>query len=482
MNYRKDIKNFVSYLFEADEKDKKVKQPESVLIYSDRFRKVLNDIMNMKTSNISKRLLDLESDKTKLFDFSYIDINPADPEIVTYLQTNRINRFKQENKSEEEYWTSKSRTPQKIGRFIKQLLPSFSDKAVSKFTDKYKVILKEEEESKNFELVDGDDIIFWYNYKNYETENGSLGGSCMSGPEAGRYMNIYRNNPDQCKLLILKNADGTKIKGRALVWKLSTPKDKIFMDRVYSNKQNDEILFTNYAKKEGWLCKDEQKYGETNIIVPGEGSKNLLLEVILDNTDFDLYPYLDTMRYFYPDHKLLRNMTSNKGELGQLYTLTDTEGHYQEYDWDEDMEDPMVYDAYNNEEIPESQAYWCEVDNGYCNRNDVVRLAYNGTWAFPNSKNVVYSEYSKKYYAKKDCVFSNPLNTWIWKNYAVDVYSDKNRTTPPEKTHRFELNKTIGKIGEYYYDIDLVKPVSSKQIPIKDKPGKFKTEYTYEFK
>lgn len=481
-----NIKNFTNYLFEFDDNssskgERKTKQPDLKIIYSDRFKKTLNSIINMKTSNISRRLLDLETDKNKFFDFSYVDIDPTDPENISYLQSNRINRFKLENKPDEEYWNSKSRVKQKIGRFIKQVLPSFSDKSIVKFADKYKVILKEDDEAKNFELVDGDDIIFWYNYKNYETEHGSLGGSCMSGPEAGQYMNIYKNNPEQCKLLILKNKDGDKIKGRALVWKLSKPKDQIFMDRVYTNKQNDEIFFTNYAKKEGWYCKDEQKYGETFISVPGEGSKSMILEVVLDNINFNLYPYLDTMRFFYPDHKLLRNEES-RDDLGSLYTLTDTEGHYQEYEWDDDMEDPMVYDAYNDREIPESQAYWCEVDGAYCHRNDAVRLAYNGTWSFPKSKNVVYSEYSKKSYAKKDCVFSKPLNTWIWKNYAVDVYHDKDRKELPDITHRFELNKTIGKIDDYYYDIDLLKQVNSKQVPVKDKQGKFKTEYTYEFK
>lgn len=486
-NQRREIvKGFLKFLNEASEPsskgEKKSKQPTLKMIYSDNFRKSLNSIMNMKQSNISKRLLELENDD-KFFDFSYIDIDPKEPESITYLQSSRVERFKREEKAEEEYWTSKSRVKQKIGRFIKQVLSSFSDKSIEKFADKFKTIVKEAEESGNFELVEGDDIVFWYNFKNYASDRGTLGGSCMCGGEAGRYFNIYKNNPEQCKMLILKTPEGDKIKGRAIVWKLSEPKDKIFMDRIYTNVTSDELMFINYAKREGWLCKSDQRYGETNISIPGEGSKIITLEVVLDDKNFDLYPYLDTMRYFYPEQSLLRSEKSNK-DLGTLYTLTDTEGHYMEFDeWDdEDYVDPLVHDSYNNREIPESQSVWCETDDGYCHRDDAIRLAYNGTFAFPNSKNVVYSDYSKKNYDKKDCVFSKPLNTWIWNKYAVDVYHDKNKKQAPDTTHRFELDKTIGKIGDTYYDIDLLNKAGSKQVSIKDKPGKFKTEYTYDFK
>jgi len=482
--YRKDIKDFFSYLKEnaspASKGEKKVKQPELKLIYSDNFRKILGEILNIKQSNISKRLLDLEK-SNNLYDISYIDVNKNEPDSITYLQSNRVDRLKKENKPIEEYWTSRLRVSQKLNRFIKQVLPSFSDKSIEKFSNKFKTVINEETESGNFELVDGDDIIFWYNYKNYVSTDGTLGGSCMSDGECGRYFNIYKNNPEQCKLLILKVKDDDKIKGRAIVWKLSTPDGAIFMDRVYTNKESDEIMFTNYAKRQGWIHKKVQKYGETNFSFPTGIKETSVLEVKLDNTDFDLYPYLDTMRYYYPEKSLLRSEKSTEN-LGTLYTLTDTEGRYMEYDdWDDDYEDPLVHDDYNNQDIAESQAVWCDVDNGYCHRDDALRLSYNGSYAFPNSKNIVYSEYSKKYYDKKDCVFSKPLNTWVWNKYAVDVYHDKNRIKSPDIYHRFELNKTIGKVDEYYYDMDLLKITGSKQVPGKIK-GKVKTEYTYEFK
>lgn len=475
-------KDYNSFLNEANDKkvEKKSKEPTLVLIYSDKFRDCLTAIQNMKPSNISKRLLDLEKDKDKLFDFSYIDIT-KDGDSISYLQANRVERFKSENKPESEYWTSKSRVTQKIGRFIKLVAPTFSDKSIELFGNKFKTIVKEEDELVNFELVEGDDIVYWYNYKNYESENGTLGGSCMSGDECGGYFNIYKDNPKQCKLLILKTSDGEKIKGRALVWKLSKPEDKIFMDRVYTNKESDEMLFTNYAKRQGWLYKDEQKYGVTNIVEPGKGSKSMNLEVKLDNVEHEDFPYVDTLRYYYPDEGIMRNYEDRTSDNKKLYTLTDTEGKYQEYGWGDEFEDPMVYDAYNKQEIPESSAVWCETDNAYCSRNDALRLAYNGTFALPNSPNIVLCEYNNKTYNKKDVVFSKPLNSWIWNKYSVDVYHDKDKKQK-DQIHRFELDKTIGKVGDNYYDLDLLKVIGSKQVPVKDKPGKFKTEYIYDFK
>jgi len=141
----------------------------------------------------------------------------------------------------------------------------------------------------------------------------------------------------------------------------------------------------------------------------------------------------------------------------------------------------MVYDEYNDQDIRESEAVWCDLDGAYCHRDDAIRLAYNGTWSFPESDKIVDCEYNNKTYAKKDCVFSEPLNSWIWDKYAVDVYHDKDKTQPPDKIHRFELNKTIGKVGDDYYDIDLLNVVDSKKVPGK-KGGKFKTVNTYEFK
>jgi len=473
------LKNYIQYINESAEAvgKNKNKNPEQKIILSDKFKKILNEIQNFKQSNISKRLLELE-DSDRLFNFSYVDIEP-DGENISYLQSNRIERFINENKPITEFWTSKMRTKQRVGRFISQILPNFKENSVEKFVKKFKTIVKEENKEYNFELVEGDEIVYWYDYRNYENVNGTMGSSCMSGPESSRYLNIYRNNPNVCKMLILKNTDGDKIKGRALIWKLSEPKDTIFMDRVYTNDDEDELIFIKYAKKNGWLYKEVQMYGETFIIDPSNNSKTKIkMEVNLDNTNFNQYPYLDTLRFYYKNEKKLLNYIKRDGNY---YTLTDTEGYYAEFDGDDnDDYDPLVYDGYNNRNIPENEATWCKYDVGYILSRDAIRLSYNNTYAYPNSPHVVWSTYTNKHYAKEDCVYSDSLQTWIWNKYVVDVYHDKKRKSKPSITHRFELNKTIGKVDEYYYDLDILYIIDSK-IKI-DKKGKSVNEITYGFK
>ena len=58
-------------------------------------------------------------------------------------------------------------------------------------------------------MVSGKDISFWYDSKNYEINKGTLGSSCMGKEECSFYnfFKIYEDNPDVCKLAIIKNGD-----------------------------------------------------------------------------------------------------------------------------------------------------------------------------------------------------------------------------------------------------------------------------------
>ena len=462
------------------DKSKKSILPDQKMILSPRFKKVLVAVNNIKHSNISKRLLDTEKSE-RFFDISYIDFD-EDGENITYLSNNRIERLKKEKKPESEFWITKMRTSQKVGRFIKQVLPKFNEDSIQKFVLKYKTILKEILQGERFEIVQKEDIVYWYNVINYETEFGSLGASCMSEPEAGEYLNCHRNNPDQCKMVILKSLDDPeKIKGRALLWKLNNPKDVIFMDRIYCNEDEDELLFTNYAKRQGWAYLNTQRYAGVDVVFPGKESKPTNIDVILNDTNFDLYPYVDTLRYFYPDKKMMANYEDEDFHL----ILTDTDGHYEGYRSNdvnivpEEDPDPMVYDGYNKLFIPESRATWCKFDKAYIATNDAINLVGLDS-AFPNSPHIVFSKYTNKWYSKTECEFSKTLDTWIWSKYAVKVFHDIHKEALPDITHRFENNKTIGKVGDDYYDIDLLKITNSKKIM--DNKGKMKMEYTYNFK
>src|SRR5690606_25207707 len=66
----------------------------------------------------------------------------------------------------------------KIGKFINKLFnKEFSDKEIEDFVNLFKSEMKKKTEV--FEIVEGDDIEYWYNCDNYLNKKGNLGNSCM---------------------------------------------------------------------------------------------------------------------------------------------------------------------------------------------------------------------------------------------------------------------------------------------------------------
>ena len=119
-----------------------------------------------------------------------------------------------------------------------------------------------EAHSKILKFVSGKEIVYYYNCENYTKQGGTLGGSCMNSPSKGVYLNIYVNNPDKVKMLVLYPEDvRDKIIGRALVWTLEDPSGRMYMDRIYTANDSDQYLFIEYAKSHGYLYKSSQSYG-----------------------------------------------------------------------------------------------------------------------------------------------------------------------------------------------------------------------------
>ncbi len=205
-----------------------------------------------------------------------------------------------------EVW-SKHRQNIRVGRGIRAVLNAngdkFSDAEIEDFVNKYKSAFDRMNDIfRNFELVKGDEIGKWYSYKNYlhGHSRGPLSNSCMSDVPV-TYFEIYIKNPHCCNLLILKDdEDPTKIKGRALVWFLDTPKDIVFMDRIYTHYDSDIQLFKDYAKFKKWVYKKYNDSSNTPLVVHPDGTEkehNLFL-VKLNQIDYDRFPYVDTLKYY----------------------------------------------------------------------------------------------------------------------------------------------------------------------------------------
>lgn len=209
----------------------------------------------------------------------------------------------------------------------------FSDSEIETFVNEFVACSKMFDFDKSgltFKVVKGDDIAKYYLDKNYygysesadKFEKGVLWNSCMRYARCQRYFDIYTNNK-QVSLLVLVTSDD-KVVGRALIWQLTEDNDdKIYMDRAYTIHDSDIKLFNNYAIKEGY------------VYYTGYGPKldnhdyDYQLFVRLDNTSFDLYPYMDTMCYLDGGGDLL---SSSSADFSYDYELNDTYGHWDGYD------------------------------------------------------------------------------------------------------------------------------------------------------
>jgi hypothetical protein len=234
---------------------------------------------------------------------------------------------------------TQNRQPIRIGRGVRSILNSaklsFNDSEIEQFVNKFKSEWdKMNDIFRFFELVDGDDIAMWYNLENYaEPNRGQLGNSCMRYENCQGYFGIYTENPDKCKLLILRDQNSDdKIKGRSLIWFLDSPK-LVFMDRIYTNNDSDIDLFRQYALAKDWYYKeyngsssDTTIVGKSEKMRPNELSVNLKSE---RDGNYGAYPYLDTLKYFHYTTGLLTTDSSGSGKSrGSVYTLEDTEGSY----------------------------------------------------------------------------------------------------------------------------------------------------------
>lgn len=234
-----------------------------------------------------------------------------------------------------------SRNPIKVGRLVRPLLRSagveITDPELEEFINQFKATYDfAADVLKQFTVVKGNDIIYWYQYDNYVDGGGTLNNSCMAEVDQ-EYLYIYAKNP-QVQLVILYGDDGQitsenykadQIKGRALLWDCEVNGQKAtFMDRIYTTYDSDVELFKQFAQKNGWFYKDSQSMTPRETVTDGTSSGRWTINVQLNDVDWEYYPYVDTVCFCYPDENLLSNIQDDDKNMR---VLRSTEG-----DWYED--------------------------------------------------------------------------------------------------------------------------------------------------
>jgi hypothetical protein len=344
------LNNFAEFLF------KKLLEGESMstlpIWFSDRFRRILEDIFDKTGNEVAQRLLYEEGKHGKKI---FIDIDDDSIDKISFILSNKVEDVLGRNdnlrylndKDKEKIFNARQRSTMGISRFINELFnneyktQTLSDEQkeenkrlgrktpaqhLEAFVNSYKAL----RQPGKFELVDGLDISYWYSYTNYESQNASLGDSCMKDEDCEPYFNFYAKNPKKVSLLIMKSRyDDAKIIGRALVWTLTEPEGRIYMDRIYVNYEHDYENFKNYARNKGWLFKKEQNMYADEYIVDSKTNESSKMTLIVKGMKpNETYPYLDTLKYYNPTNEILTNNVDIVKDLStDSYNLEDVNGN-----------------------------------------------------------------------------------------------------------------------------------------------------------
>jgi hypothetical protein len=431
--YNEKLNSFDDFLFEN------IESKDIVLYYSDRFRNILYSINHP----IANKLLNIENNTTFKTSVSYIDIdtnflfdgvydivsfitypklielikNEDSIDITEHDYTNFLYKLSTNNS----YVYKKYRTYIKINKLINKLFPNeFKPsgdygKDMESFVNMFKA--NNDKNTGIFEIVNGNDIVKWYNEENYLNEKydldcTSLGKSCMRYDSCEDYINFYANNPDKVSMLILKDKEyPLKIKGRALIWKLNKPDNRIFMDRIYTILDSDIELFKQYAIKNKWIYKLLQSATSTIFIDPITNKNSELIMTVNDFKDNYDYPYMDTLLYYSKDENIL---TNNKKEIKakKFFELRDTDGTYS-------IRRNGIYIDYYNDYFLEEDVIYCEIP-GICRlpKDAIFSDYYNKFIALDYARNsMVYCKYGNEYRFKKDAIYLGVYKEFTTKEY-----------------------------------------------------------------
>lgn len=335
---------------------------------------------------------------------------------------------------------SKSRNSLRIGRFVNKVFPGkYTDKQIEEFVNAFKASIESKE---RFEIVEGEDIVKWYNYRNYLTIRGTLGNSCMKDKSDSTFR-IYVSNPEICRMLILRSDDDDeKIIGRALIWKLSSIKRagkdlegvEYFMDRQYTINDSDVVKFKNYAKEQGWAYKAYNNHHSFEPIFYKDEEFNAKMTVQLvgkhgGDFDYSSYPYMDTFRRYDPENGILYNDDNTDSKNKGNYILASTNGSYEEIEGG-------VWSEWYDRRISEEDAIWSDWADSYLDRDRVVEVTngsrrYHGVYP-EDCEDITYDEWNEFYIHINDAVYSDHYEYSLFDEDAVEVIAAIDSDGEPE--------------------------------------------------
>jgi hypothetical protein len=350
----------------------------------------------------------------------------------------------------------KSRNPIKLGRLINAVLPGeFDSIEIAKFSDKFKSYQKDE--LTEIKVVEGEEIAHWYKEKNHLTKDGTLGSSCMRSVSSS-FFEIYVDNPEVCKLVIVLQEDEQgekKLSGRALLWK---PSDIIngkalefewFMDRQYGISESEIEMLRKWATEKGYAYKTKNSHSSYGAITLGDINFNCQMEVELKKYVTEYFPYMDTFKRFNPDSYILYNDDNDSDRYNGCYILNSISGGYEE------VGDNRVYSSWEDEYIDAADAVYSRPLDGYLLRSRSVYIGSgsrnNFGWYPITYDNIVFNCWRGGYLYIDDAVYSEWYDGWFLAESSIDVvdYVGKDGNCKEDSFYLHEDDEDYTHISNY---------------------------------
>lgn len=286
------------------------------LVISEDLRSILIEMKDK--CFLASKMLEENITDTKPDFANYISI-ASDPTKLSYLTSDRLQKLNEEGV---DLWKTSSRYLGRPATVIRKIFENISDRDVEIFNDYYRSIMTRIRF--DMKVVDGEDIKKYYLHNSYSEQSGSLGVSCMKYDSCQKFLDIYVENPDLVKMLVMLDQE-QKIMGRALLWNLE---DEKIMDRIYTINDNElPFHFKKWANQNDYSYKYEQKWNNT-IMFESNGIKmNKEITFKLKNWDYSYFPYFDTFKFIDLDNGNISNFLPNGWrQIKNLRTISAPDG------------------------------------------------------------------------------------------------------------------------------------------------------------
>jgi hypothetical protein len=450
------------------------------------FKIELVDRLKTMKCKISQILVDVLTTKKDINKF----LNETYPNFIQISKDNSISsitnkkaleileEIKRNSSNIEEWYRlcyTKNRQNLRPAKFVTNLLNTdglihygITEKDLQEFVQEWGKFFKDDKE---FHIVKGKDIQFWYNNLNYakpgnEYSGSTLWRSCMGDESKNKFMELYSINP-QFSLLILKDSEN-KIWGRALIIEDG---DFKVMDRVYYINEVVLERFRDWARENNFIYKFRQSHDSWNDWFVQEKGKEIhkKLELTFNINNLpksNYYPYVDSFFYLYKDTMKMSNIL--KESLGKRFLeLRNPQGGYYEKGWCEHNKN-----WYNHNELRK-----CEITGLYYHYHLIT--SFNNKSVYKElvvaskilKRNILKTEsikvlFDNDWVTKEEVNFSKYHNGYILKTKSIPhpeikddfIHSDKMQYSEKYKKHILMDDTVIKTIeGIWMYQKDCVK-------------------------